>query len=259
MVQKLLTVSLLVIVAVQLHAGWIITEKTAYPDKTVYETLIYFQNNLVKLVDGENVTIFDLNRRELTFLNLQTKTYWKGRVEAYKREVKEISIERIREELEKIPENQREHYRELYENLLRDMDNPAPAFYSDVATRVEMTAEQRSILGYKTRKYQVYSHGILAEEIWLSSGIKISTEVDLEKFPLFLNEISFGNMEADHRSSREYLHLLNSGYPLISKELTGEGEILTEVTKVERKQLPSDEFNVPEGFEKSSLVGFGNF
>ena len=247
------------IMVARLYAGWVITEKTTYPDNTVYETIIYFQNNLVKTVDGENVTIFDLNRRELTFLNLQTKTYWKGRVEEYKREVKEITTERIREELDEIPEEQRVQYRELYENLLRDMDNPAPSFYADVATRVEMTAEQKSILGYNTREYKLYSQGIFTEEIWLSSGIKISTEVNLERFRLFLNEISFGNMETDHRSSREYLHLVNSGYPLLSKELTGEGEILIEVTKVERKQLPVYEFQVPGGFEKADLSEFEIF
>lgn len=247
------------IVAVRLHAGWVITEKVRYPDKTVYETTIYFQKNLVKIVEGENVTIFDLIRRELTFLNLKTKTFWQGGAETYKREIKEITIERISEELEEIPKNQREHYRDLYENLVRDMDNPAPAFYADVATRVEMTAEQKTILGYVSRKYNLFVEGLLTEEIWISSGIQVSKEVNLEKFRLFLNEISFGNMEADHRSSREYLHLVNSGYPLISKELIGEGEILTEVTKVERKQFPSHEFKVPDGFEKAFLVEFGNF
>jgi hypothetical protein len=241
------------IVVAPLHAGWVITEKVRYPDNTFYESTIYFQNNLIKTVDGDNMTIFDLNRRELTFLNLKTKTFWQGSAERYKREIKQITIDRISEELEEIPETQRKHYRELYENLIRDMDNPAPAFYTDVATRVEMTSEQRTILGYVARKYRLFVDGLLKEEIWLSSGIPVSKEVNLEKFRLFLNEISFGNMETDHRSSREYLHLVNSGYPLVSKEFTMEGEILTEVVKVERKQLTAHEFHVPQGFVETDL------
>jgi hypothetical protein len=241
------------IIVAPLHAGWVITEKARYPDNTFYESTIYFQNNLVKTVDGDNVTIFDLSRRELTFLNLQTKTFWQGSAERYKREIKQITIDRISEELEEIPETQREHYRELYENLVRDKHNPAPAFYTDVATRLEMTSEQSTILGYVARKYRLFVDGLLKEEIWLSSGISVSKEVNLEKFRLFLNEISFGNIETDHRSSREYLHLLNSGYPLISKEFTAEEEILTEVTKAERKQLPAYEFQVPQGFVETDL------
>jgi hypothetical protein len=116
-----------------------------------------------------------------------------------------------------------------------------------------MTSEQRTILGYVAKKYRLFVDGLLKEEIWLSSGIPVSKEVNLEKFRLFLNEISFGNMETDHRSSREYLHLVNSGYPLVSKEFTMEGEILTEVVKVERKQLTAHEFHVPQGFVETDL------
>lgn len=250
---------LFVVTCVQLQAGWIIREVSRYSeDDKRYETTVYFQKNLIKTVDEKNVTIFDLNKHEITFLDLLKKTYWKGSMEEYKKEIVKVAIENIENQLKNIPANQRDNYRELYENLIRDLENPAPAFYSEVKTRVEMTNEQRTILGYSAKKYNLYAEGVLREELWLANGIKVSQEVDFEKLRILLNEMAFGEMEINHRSSREYLHLLKSGYPLLSKEFAETGEIVSEVIQVERKQLPAEEFAIPSGFKKVALSEFEN-
>lgn len=243
--------------AMQLKAGWIIRERYTISDvQPLHENTIFIQNNFIKTVDGSFVTIFDLNKGELTLLNMQSNSYWSGSTKEYKREIIEITANKIKKESEELPENQREKYIELYENLKRDLENPAPVLHAELDIRVDMTKEHRVILNYEAIKYNLFIDEQLIEEIWLASRIKILDEIDLEKFRVFLNEISFGDMEFDHRASREYLHLLNFGYPLISREFTGNGEILTEVISVEKRPVAPYEFSVPEGFKRVSLIEF---
>jgi len=139
------------------------------------------------------------------------------------------------------------------------MQNPAPELLSEVFARVEMNSEQKTILNYPARKYNIHIEGFLVEEVWISSSIKISGEVDLDKFQLFMNEMSSGSMEPDHRTSKEYLHLLKHGYPMFSREFLSDGEIVTEVVKAERRQIPQSEFLVPDGFRSARLEDFGVF
>lgn len=260
MFRKVLFTFLFGLFCMNMQAGWVITEKTTgTADPVAVYSTIYFQKNTIKTVQEDNATIFDLGKGEITFLNLKEKTFWKGSANDYKREVHKLTMQRIQQELNEIPPGQRENYREFYENLLRDMQNPAPEIYPEVSARVEMTGEQKTFLNYPARRYNIYMEGFLVEEVWISSSIRISGEVDLDKFRLFMNEMSSGNMEPDHRSSQEYLHLLKSGYPLFSREFSPDGEIVTEVIRAESRQIPQTEFQVPAGFQPGTLGAFELF
>ncbi len=260
MTSKVLFTFLFGLFCMNMLAGWVITEKTTNPAEPgeVLNT-IYLQKNIIKTVQGDNASIIDLVKEEITLLNLKENTYWKGSPDNYKREVRKLTLQRLQQELNEMTPVLREKYREYYENLLRDMQNPAPELFSEVFARVEMTSEQKTMLNYSARKYNIYMEGFLVEEVWITSSIKISGEVELDKFWLFMNEISSGSMEPDHRTSKEYLHLLKQGYPMFSKEFLSEGEILTEVVKAERRQIPQSEFLVPDGFRSARLEDFGVF
>jgi hypothetical protein len=260
MFRKVLLAFLLVFFWLNIQAGWVISEKTRNPGgaQDSFST-IYFQKNIIKIVQGSFASIFNLEKGEITFLNLEEKFYWKGNFEVYKNEIRKITLDRINEEMNDLPPEVRESYREFYENLLRDLNNPAPVFYNDISPKVEMTAEQKTILNYQSRKYNIYWESFLVEEVWISNRIKISNEIDLDKFRLFMNEMSLGTVEPDHRTSQEYLHLLKSGYPIFSKEFTEAGAIITEVLHVEMKQISEVEFAVPANFGKGALCNFEIF
>lgn len=251
---------LFVLFCLNIQAGWVITEKTRNPEETqdVIST-IYLQKNIIKTVQGSIANIFNLEKGEITFLNLKERFFWKGSLDVYKNEIRKVTIDRIGEELNELPPEVRESYREFYENLLRDLQSPAPVFYSDIPARVEMSSEQKTFLNYQCRKYNIFMEGFLVEELWISNRIKISDEIDLDKYRLFMSEMSPGSMEPDHRTSQEYLHLLKTGYPLFSREFIEEGEITTEVLQVERKKISEEKFIVPADFRKVALRNFEIF
>jgi hypothetical protein len=236
------------------HAGWIIWEVYRIPGtKSEYQSTLYYQNNMVKTEDEAGVTIIDLKTSEITFMDPLLKVFWKGTVEEYKKEITESAIRLLQKQLLDIPENRRESYQELYENMIRDMENPAVTFFPEVTARVEMTDEKASMIGYRVMKYLFYSDGFLREELWMSDQIRIGDEVDLEALNMLLAEMMMLGAGADYRISSEYIHLMKSGYPIRAKEFDGEGDMETEVIKIENVRIPDTEFLVPKGFNKVSL------
>lgn len=236
------------------QAGWIIWEVYRIPgSKQEYQSTLYYQDNMVKTVDEAGVTIIDLNAREITFINPSLKLFWKGTVDVYRKEITASAIRLLQKQLLDIPENRRESYQELYDNMIRDMENPAVTFFPAVTTRLEMTDEIATMIGFRVMKYRFYSDGFLREELWMSDQIRISEEVNLEALNLLLAEMMMLGAGADYRISSDYIHLMKAGYPIRAKEFDGEGDMETEVIKIENTRIPDSEFIVPKGFKKVSL------
>ncbi len=244
-----------------LKAGWIITEVIHDTDSnSAVRNTMYFQDNLIKCVEESHTVIFDLNNREITFINPELKVYWKGSLDQYVRKVKEMALEHFEKELAKASPEERPYYEAIYENLKIELeqDSNAVVFHPDVNIEIVMTDESESLLGYVARKYEIFENGFLREELWLTKEIRLSKDFDAEKFRSFINQMAWGVMSTDHQAAHEYIHLMQTGLVLRSVEYLDNGLFYrSEVLDVVQKEIPHDMFSPPEDHQLVRLSDLG--
>lgn len=108
------------------------------------------------------------------------------------------------------------------------------------------------LLGYETRRHQVFVDGELLEELWIAPKLEIAKEIDLAAFSTAMQQMLGGGLSAGqgYEESPAYLALRASGYPLRQVlYFVGEKSTLS-VTSVTQQTFPAEDFAVPKGFAR---------
>ncbi|TVR74935.1 MAG: DUF4412 domain-containing protein [Marinilabiliales bacterium] len=258
MIKILFINAVLLLISLQLQAGWVIVEQTRYAGSDEpLESRLYIQDNMVKSVDDEQIFIFDLERWQLTYVSPRHQGYWTGSPAGYLRFVKEFTIEMLEDEISRADRYERPVLEALYDDLVMDLEagEDAVELVGELPVEIVMTDQVAMVAGYRSNRYLVYYDGTMAEEVWLTPDIKMKDEYDFERFRLFIDEMSWGGMFADYRSSEAYIHLMKSGFPMRTVEEDQEGlPVVTEVVSVENRPLELSEFIPPKGYRPMKLV-----
>lgn len=241
--------------------GWVITERISGPGiGDNQESILYIRDNRIKSVEGEHQFIFDLDRWQLTLLLPSMEGFWRGTPAQFLEQTAAIVIEYIKEEILLADENDKAYLEALYEDLKMEINrgNAGVSFIGELPLEIVMTGERDIILGYPVNQYIVYMDGFRVEELWLTPGIKLGDQYEFEKFRAFSDEMTWGQIFQDYRSSQQYIHLLKQGLPLKTVEFGPEGIIsITEATGVEYTDIPENTFGVPGGYKPVELAESG--
>ncbi len=239
------------------RSGWVIVEHTRHAGTDeIFESTLLIQENKVKSIDNELVLIFDLDRWLLTYVSPLKKGYWTGTPREYLEFLKKFTLKMLEEEIETATRYERPALQALYDDLKMDLElgDDAVEFIGELPVEIIMTELTDMVAGYRANRYLVYSDGTRVEELWLTPDIDLGREYDYGEFRAFIDEMSWGGMFADYRSSGEYIHLMRSGMPMRTVEEDQFGSlIVTEVVKVENRQIPPSEFDPPKGFSLMEL------
>ncbi len=245
-------VLILLLLASQAFAGWVIEEVAGYAEGQETRETIYFQKNRIKILTSEMIMIYDLEKGVLYFLNPDREIYWSGTPEQFLKDMKETMKLQMEKMLEEMTPEQREAYKKVMEEMA-EAKKATPE--KKVKVEVKKTSEKATIAGYSTQKYQIWVDGELKEELWISTEINLKDEIDLKKFVQLFEALDAAAGEESYKSSPEYMGLMKQGYWLRSIDYTfGEKGTVREATKVEKKRIPDSEFKVPQGYRK---VGIG--
>lgn len=254
---------LLSVVFLSLAAGfsappdWIITERISGPGfEDPQENTIYIKDNRIKSVEGEYQFIFDLTGWQLTLIIPEIQGYWRGTPSEFLGQSAEIALEYLREEILKADENEKPYLQALYDDIKMEtgQGNAGVSFIGQLPVDIVMTGRQDEILGYQVNQYVVYSDGLRVEELWLAPGISLGDAYDYGKFRAFSDEMTWGQIFQDYRSSDQYVHLLKQGLPLKTIEFDMEGPVsTTEAISVKNTDIAADTFQVPPGYKPVSL------
>ncbi len=255
---KLILLFLLILPPVSYsNSGWIITERTSGKDTDItLESTLYIKDNMIKSVDQEQQLIFDLNQWKLTVLNTPGENYWDGTPSEYLEEMMAYAIVYLEEEIRHADELNRPYLEALYEDLKMEIKqaDAGISFIGELPVDIVMTGARDRMLGYTVDQYVVYVDGIRVEELWLARDISLEEQYDFEKFRAFSDEMTWGLIFQDYRSSRQYIHLLKQGLPLKTIELHEDGSVsVTEATRVEYTEVPEETFMVPAGWQPMPL------
>jgi hypothetical protein len=166
--------------------------------------------------------------------------------------------------MKEMPPDQRKGMEDLLQQMRSaNAVSPSPAAAKRPAVKVESTAETAMIAGHKATKNLVYADGKPYQEVWLAKGLTMKADLDLKRLRGLQAKLTQAIMiDLPSRQAVEedpaYEQLLEQGYPLKIVELGegGEPESVTEVVRIDKRDIPDREFQVPEGYRRIDLHEF---
>lgn len=239
------------LLASQAFAGWVIEEVTTNREGEKTTRITYIQNNRMKSVDSEPM-MFDLKKGMIYFFVPESKAYWSGTLEEYRKVMKKME----EAQLKKMTPEQRAAYKQYKKKNEEEAKKPTPK--KKFKVEVKKTSGKATIAGYSGQKYQVLVDGKLKEELWVCSKINIKDELDLNKFKQIMEAMRGPEAKKSYESSPEYMKLMEQGYPLkrLSYDKEGNKKRVTEAKKVEKKNIPDSELKAPKDYKKLSTAEF---
>ncbi|MBI9055630.1 MAG: DUF4412 domain-containing protein [Bacteroidales bacterium] len=253
-----------IILSVNVNAGWVITQQSYDSDEGVETALIetvYLQDGVMKVVQADMITTFDLNKETMTIMSPSKKVFWTGDVAAYKVEIKNAMQSAMDEQLANAADAQKEMIRKMYQGMMESIDDPSkfsgeePEEYN---LQIEKTGDRDRIAGRMATKYKISVNGSLKEEAWLSESDRANAEFDSEKFHLVFGDfISQAGTMAFYQANEKYIEFSKKGFPLKSINYNGGYESISEVTNLEKESIDISEFEVPVEYKKVRLVEMG--
>ena len=227
-----MAVALLLGLAVAAEAGWIMQEKEG--DQTLISKgrLKSSADNISWILDGPSNKVY--------FIDGHEKTYATGTVEDYCGATAAL----VEQTMKNLPAEQRK----TMEQMMKKDNEEARHTVS-----VMGGGDGGNVAGLKTVKYNVEVDGELYEEIWLATDSDLLNEFKslkpmLRKFSTCAS--TFGT-EFTPENSPEYLQLMDHGVEVKSIAYSdGSPEPVTDVVKLEKKDLPEAEFSIPRDYRQ---------
>lgn len=253
-----------VLVSLNTYAGWIVTQRSYDSDEgsesAITET-VYMQDNIMKVVQKNMVTMFDLNKEQMTIMNPDRKVYWTGNIDSYKEEIKSAMKSAMDEQLAKAAPEQKEMIKKMYQGMMESIDNPskfAGEEPEEYHLEINRTGEKERVSGRLAVKYEIKVNGSITEEAWLSESERAHAEFDIVKFySLFSDFLSQAGSGTFYQTNEKYIEFSKKGFPLKSVNYNGGYESISEVINLDKKNLDKKEFEVPVEFTKVSLAEIG--
>jgi hypothetical protein len=253
-------------------AGWVI-EQIEYANLGAEgsRTLQYIAKNRLKMVGDGYTFIIDFAKNLFIATDLDKRVYWSGTVDTYVQEVKtfqqaanDLAQRQMEEAMKEMPPDERKPMEDLLQQMRgANASSPAPPAAKRPAVTVERTAETATLAGHQATKIMVYADGKPYQEVWLAKGLTMKADLDLKRLRGIQAKLTRAIM-ADLPSQQAveedpaYVQLLEQGYPIKIVELGegGEPESVTEVVRIDKRDIPEREFQVPEGYRRIDLREF---
>jgi hypothetical protein len=213
----------------------------------------------------------DFGKNLLIATDQENRVYWSGTVEAYAQEIKsfqqaanELARKQMEEAVKDMPPEQRKSVEDLLQQMRTANASPtATPTAKRPVVRVEPTQETSTIAGQLVSKIMVYADDKPYQEVWLAKGLTLKGDLDWKRLRGLQAQLTqalmagIGNRLVVEEDPA-YEQLLEQGYPIKIVELGegGEPESVTEVVRLDKRDIPEREFQVPEGYRRIDLREF---
>jgi len=253
-------------------AGWII-EQIEYANLGAEgaRTIQYVAKNRLKTMGDGHTFLMDFTKNLFTASDDENRVYWSGTINDYVREVKafqqavnDLARERMEEAMKETPPDQRKPMEELLQQM-RSAGAPAASQAASKRPEVKVvqSAETATLAGHAVVKAAVYADGKPYQEVWIAKGLTLKGDLDLKRLrglQAMLTQATMTDLHGQQPVEEDpaYERLVEQGYPIKIVELGegGEPESVTEVVRIERRDIPEREFQTPEGYRRIDLHEF---
>lgn len=224
----------------------------------------FTEGNRLRIEEGKRILIFDGDSKRLITIDPAKHTYgvsteadmkalgakYRGQMEAAEAE--------MRKAMEKMPPEQRKQMQEM---LSRSGNQTGQAMEPPkVQTRYEPTGAKRTVAGHSCQMYRVVENESPEEQCLLPWSAGVIKKDELEVFnslARFMSEVYVGMGREVPKEVREGVlgDLARApGAPLLRLR---DGEVVSEVKKLERGPVAGDKFAVPAGYTKTGQADLG--
>ncbi len=207
-------------------------------------TMYYAPKMFKHVPTGEDreIMIVRLDKEIVYTVNPKDKTYSEmtfAELEKFVQQAMSKSDEKMaafREKMKNMPEEQRK----MMEKMMGDK---MPGQAKEGSLDVKNAGEKKTIGGYSCTRYVVSREGKEQMEFWTTKDVKAfdSMRKDFEEYTKRMSAmnpmIGKGYFEAIRKIE---------GFPMETKM----GDIVSDVTKIEKRSIPASEFEVPAGYTK---------
>ncbi len=233
-----------------LTAGWVIKQSTTDEDGSVMNETLYFQDNKIKDDTQEQSSVMNLATDQMLMVNHSAKTYWMGSASSMMQESQEAANKQMEEMMANMSPEQREAYQKYMDQMKEQ--KPQTDQSEKPSVKIVKKDSEATIAGYQATLYEVWSNDEHVEDAWVSEQVPVLKEVDMKKFSDFFEEMA-GDDELSYENSPEYRDLLMKGFPLKTVEYSNMGNVVMEVTSVQKESIPNSTFEPPAGYKKVSI------
>jgi hypothetical protein len=205
----------------------------------------YYMPHMFKssTMDMGNIIIVRLDKKMIYQIDSNEKTYSELTFDEWEAQMKKMGekMDAQRDELRKKMETMPEEQRKMMEQM---MAGQMAGKAKDAKVDVQKTGETKQIAGFGCTKYSVTKDGKEALALWATKGLKgyDAMRKDMEEFSARMMASDFQGMKGLAEAIRKI-----DGFPM---ETDMQGGIKVEVTKVERKDIAANAFEVPSGYTK---------
>ena len=244
-------VSFMLLLASQAFAGWVIQESVQGPNGEKEIRTLFFQNNIIRINEADETSIFDLNDKIFYLLNPRQKVYCSGPPEALQQGAEKASSQVFEEQLKELPAEQREAYRKAMERLKRQSGQEAEPQKLEV--EVKKAGATMTLAGFQAEQFQVMVNGEIVEDLWIAPAIRLQDEIDMDQSIAFFKALRGPGQQVIVEESPQYIKLTKAGYAVKSLQHDPQGTLVAEVMRAQRARIADSEFKVPSDYRKLSV------
>lgn len=233
-------------------AGWMIHQRSYDSSGEETKSTVYIQKNRIKTTNTE-VVIYNLDDMTLTIMLPSKKVFYQSFPGLSKQDMEEKGKQMEDSFFKDLSEEEMAVFQDYKDKL---SESRKIGRKKKLKVEVKEFPKKLTILDYQTRRFEIMVDNRLREEQWICSPILIQEEIDLNRFFRFMEQMGSESEMESYTSSKEYMELRRKGYPLKTVEYGPEGKVVTEVLKIEKKEIPEEEFHIPIFFREVELETF---
>jgi hypothetical protein len=185
-------------------------------------------------------------------------------VKNFQQAANNLAQEQMEEAMKEMPPDRRKAMEDILQQM-RSSGTPVPPQVTAKRpeVKVQQTSETTTLAGHKAVKMLVSADGKPYQEVWIAKGVALKPDLDLKRLRGLQAKLTQAIMtDLPGRQSVEedpaYEQLLEQGYPIKIVEIGegGEPESVTEVVRLDKRDIAEREFQVPEGYRRIDLREF---
>ena len=221
------------------EAGWVIQAESRGGGMGASMETTWFQKERIRSEGGDQANVMDFSTRRILWIDKKQRKYSSMTFDEFKHVMRE---------------SMRQASAAMEEMKKAGVQIPGQS----TAPRGKVTVSRgpgATVAGYACDGYRVSVGGKLAEEIWVTRKIDMSSEMGrkmMNEFEDLNRELKkMGSAFKSEMDDPAYAKIYEGGYPM--RTVDKESGYVHEVTRVERKEISADTFEEPKGYTKVPL------
>lgn len=231
------------------HPQWVIDELVTDNKGSAISQQVIIAKNRLKTKSSNEQVIYDLNRQSITCIDTLEKVFATDSPAVYNRSMISWLKSEMENALKAVPADRKAEFASYYLRNIASWESNDSVFPDTISIKVVKTGKTEKILGYNTRKYELWINTVLRFEYWICPVINVSASIDIEGFYTMLETMNGRNNLSAYEKNADFRALMKSGYPMQTIDNNDDVITVTRVQQIAKLKNLAD-FSIPKSYRK---------